>query len=155
MKTLATTSDCHVHRPLAHCASFLGAPTLWNSRKHMQHEILKCNIRLKQIKHLKYTLATYVWKYMQHLDRNMQLAIWKRLLQHQIETDEIFWNILLQHMYKTICNVQIKMLATYVCKHMKQFEQTLATCLCNTCNILPPSLKNVVFVSQETLTKYV
>ena len=38
-------------------------------------------------------------------------------------------------MCENICNTQIKTLATYVWKEMKYFEQTLATCLWNTCNI--------------------
>jgi hypothetical protein len=33
---------------------------LWNT-KHLQHEILECNISLEQMKHLDDTLATWVW----------------------------------------------------------------------------------------------
>jgi hypothetical protein len=70
--------------------------------KHVQQETLECNKRLKLMKYLEHTLATYVRKYMQHPDRTLAACNMKHLLQQTIGTDKIFGtyccNICVKHM---------------------------------------------------------
>jgi hypothetical protein len=98
------------------------------------------------LKHPDATLATYVWRQIKHMKYAFETlaATPDLLLKHLDETLATYvrnsWNtrnMHMKHLQKThentsygwkICNIQIKTLATYVSKQIKQFEQTLATC---------------------------
>jgi hypothetical protein len=67
------------------CYHYPRVPDSTDNMKDVQHETLECNIRMKQMKHLEYILATYVWNICSIQIKHLQLATWKRLLQHKTE----------------------------------------------------------------------
>ena len=60
-------------------STITGYPSVDCRAYFVDSETLECNIRLKQIKHLEHTLATYVEKHVQRLDRTLAICNMKTL----------------------------------------------------------------------------
>jgi hypothetical protein len=131
-----------IRRTQAHCAPHLlvlGSsrpfPSAWGCPHDslnvpLKHETLVTwNTWMQHLNKADETFRTYTCnicvKTMQHLDKT--LATWRYLLQHKNKTVKTFGTyscyIYMKHMQnldQNACNIRLK--------HMKHFEQTLATC---------------------------